>query len=274
MGLRGAFEAMRKNVPKEPAERTSGVVADAVDEELIRAIEHHLLGLKRKIIEDFGKESYDEELAKLAQDPVYSGFSLDRPEYVVIRLMGRVSISIGRRLGEIYDRIPRFLAAARFDISPNQVAEKINGLELDIALRYEHLNTADREHVAETLTDIGADGRETGVAIEIRYNFNPNDSARLRKDVDLARYVREAGLFPVYLIYSTISPREEAIARLARAGWNFVEGQAAINLTNRLLGTDFLAALRRHDVGQFIDQEVESIMECVFGSYAFSQVRL
>src|SRR3954468_23657411 len=103
--------------------------------------------------------------------------------------MGRMSITFGRRLGEIYDKLPRFVASARFDVAPEQVAEKFNGLELDIGLRYSLLSGPDREHLAAVLAEYGADGTETGVGIEIRYNFNPNDSARLRKDVDMAGYV-------------------------------------------------------------------------------------
>lgn len=47
-----------------------------------------------------------------------------------------MSVSVGRRLDEIYDKIPRFVAAARFDLSPEQVAEKFHDLELDIGLRF------------------------------------------------------------------------------------------------------------------------------------------
>src|SRR5690606_9353070 len=84
----------------------------------------HSEPIDRKIAEDFGRESYQEELEKLASDPVYRKFAFDCPEYVIVRLMGRMSISVGRRLGEIYDKIPRFVAGARFNVAPDRIAEK------------------------------------------------------------------------------------------------------------------------------------------------------
>ena len=245
---------------------------DPTERKFIKMFRHHLSGWKRKIDRDFAKPSYDMELAKLATDPVYAKFALDCPEYVLVRLMGRMSISVGRRLGEIYDKLPRFVASARFDVSQEKVAEKFNGLELDIGLRYDYLSIADREHVTATLASYGADGSETGVAIEIRYNFNPNDSARLRKDVDMAEYVRKAGLFPLYLIYSAISPRDEAIARLTRAGWYFLQGEDASDFSIQLLGIDFLGILERADVRERVQKEVRELMASIFSSYAFSQV--
>lgn len=245
---------------------------DPTEQKFLEAIRHHLAGWKRKIDGDFGKRSYDEELAKLAGDPVYAKFAFDCPEYVLVRLMGRMSISVGRRLGEIYDKLPRFVASARFDVSPSQVAEKFNGLELDIGLRYRLLSTEDKSHVSKILAKYGATGGESGVGIEIRYNFNPNDSSRLRKDVDMANYVQGAGLFPLYLIYSAISPRDEAIARLRRAGWNFLQGADASAFTNDLFGADFLGILERPEVQKRVHDEVRDLMASIFKSHAFKQV--
>lgn len=109
---------------------------DPIELRFLEAIHHHLDGWRRKIEQDFGKACFERELAGLEGDPVYSKFAFDCPEYVVVRLMGRMSISVGRRLGEIYDKIPRFVASARFNVAPEQVAEKFNGLELDIGLRH------------------------------------------------------------------------------------------------------------------------------------------
>ena len=245
---------------------------DPFERKFVDSIRHHLAGWKKKIDSDFGRASYEKELAKLTNDPVYAKFALDSPEYVFVRLAGRMSISVGRRLGEIYDKLPRFVASARFNITPEQVAEKLHGLELDMGLRYELLSTADREHVAAMLVGFGVDGNETGVGIEIRYNFNPNDSARLRKDVEMAGHVQDEGLFPLYLIYSAISPREEAIARLTRAGWYFLQGEDASDFTTGLFGIDFLGILERPDVRERVQDEVRQLMVSIFTSYAFSQI--
>ena len=245
---------------------------DPTEQRFLLAIRHHLEGWRNKIAVDFGQESYEEELEKLAGDPVYRKFAFDCPEYVIVRLMGRMSISVGRRLGEIYDKIPRFVAAARFNVAPDKIAEKLNGLELDIGLRYSLLSREDRAFVASVLAKHGGSPNLNGVGIEIRYNFNPNDSSRLRKDVDMANYVQAAGLLPIYLIYSAISPRDEAIARLKRAGWRFLQGAEASSFTTELFGADFLGIMERPEVRDRIHEEVRQMMRSIFESYAFAQV--
>lgn len=246
-----------------------------VERRFLDAIKHHLQGWKTKIETDFSAESYSAELRNLKSDPVYSKFGFDIPEYVLVRLIGRMSISVGRRLGEIYDKLPRFVAAARFNVTPQQVAEKFEGLELDIGLRYELLNADDARHVAAMVRALGnGGGNAQGVGIEIRYNFNPNDSARLRKDVALAGYLRGHGLVPIYLIYSSISPRDDAISRLRRGGWFFLQGEDAGRFTTDLFGTNFLALLDRPDVRQEIHDEVQSIMKSIFNSVAFANIEV
>ena len=245
---------------------------NATEKEFLKSISHHFEGWQRKITHDFSKESYDKELADLSKDPVYSKFALNCPEYVLVRFMGRMSISIGRRLGEMYDKLPRFIASARFGLSLEQIAEKFHGLELDVGLRYSALSNHDKEHIVKLLSNYGADSTEAGVGIEIRYNFNPNDSARLRKDEAMAKYVLSAKLFPLYLIYSDISPRDDAIGRLTRAGWKFLRGNEALDFTNNLFGVNFMDILQQPQVRNQIQNDVQKIMTSITTSYAFSKI--
>jgi hypothetical protein len=185
-----------------------------------------------------------------------------------------MSISIGRRLGEIYDKIPRFVASARFGVTPDQVAEKFDGLELDIGLRYKEVSEDDQKHLENTIKGLGGDPEKfKGIGIEIRYNFNPNDSSRLRKDCDMADKLKEAGLFPMYLIYSAISPRDEAIARLTRAGWMFLQGKDASDFTTNLFAIDFMATMENEKVWGEVKAEVREIMRGIFESKAFEQIK-
>jgi len=162
-----------------------------LETEFIESLRHHLSGLYAKAERDFSQSGFADELRNLRRDPVYPKFALDCPEYALIRLIGRMSISIGRRLGEIYDKIPRFIAASRFNLSPDEVSPKLNSLELDIGLKFNLLSHEDRNHVKETIKQYLQHAEfSRGIGIEIRYNFNPNDSARLRKDVDMANYLR------------------------------------------------------------------------------------
>ena len=239
----------------------------AIDEEFkkrfLAAIRHHVDGLRRKVDTDFSDEAVARELGNLAGDPVYARFGLASHEYVLVRLIGRMSISVGRRLGEIYDKIPRFVAAARFGLTPDQVAEVFGGLELDIGLRIASLGAQDAQHVREILKACGHAGMG-GLGIEIRYNFNPNDSSRLRKDCDMAAKLLEADLAPIYLVFSSISPREDAIARLARAGWTFFQGQDALAFTERLFGLNLMAVLEQPGVARQIQADIKSILASSF----------
>lgn len=246
-----------------------------VEARFLAAVKHHLDGWRAKIAKDFSITSFNAELKSLAGDPVYSKFALDTPEYVLTRLVGRMSISVGRRLGEIYDKIPRFVAAARFGVTPDQVAEKFDGLELDIGLRYGDVSRDDQKHLRGTIQALGGDpDKFKGIGIEIRYNFNPNDSSRLRKDCDMADKLKAAGLFPMYLIYASISPRDEAIARLKRAGWLFLQGKDASDFTTKLFAIDFMATMENDAVWGEVKTEVREIMGGIFVSKAFEQLKV
>jgi hypothetical protein len=248
--------------------------ADALEREVVRALRWHLAGLRAKIAADFADASCENELSALKGDPVYSLFAFDCDEYVLIRMMGRISIAIGRRLGEIYDKIPRVLAAARYGLTANDVAAKFDGLEMDVCLRLAQLNgNEDRRHVQKVAKSfIPAARVRNGLAIEIRYNFNPNDSSRLRKDVHLGELVAAAGLTPIYLVFSTISPRVEAIARLKRAGWHFLVGADASRFSQELLGLDLESVLRTGSIRDEMTTEVSSIMQSMVRSDAFRRV--
>ena len=247
-----------------------------VERRFLEGLRRHLGGWRDKVATDFSEGAYNDELAALGGDGIYSMFSLDNPTYVLIRLMGRMSISIGRRLGEIYDKIPRFVVQARFGLSAEEVGPKIRGrLDLDIGIPYNSPNLADpdRQHIMRCVQEhlgINTADRE-GLGIEIRYNFNPNDSARLRKDDNMARYLVEDGMLPIYIIFSGISPRDEAIQRLTRNGWTFVIGENAVSFMKELTGMDLETIMERPVVKTEISQEVAAIMRSILDSHAFGE---
>lgn len=238
---------------------------------LRNTLKYHLNGLKGKIEEDFSKGSFDSELDDLRGDPVYRRFFFDSPEYVLVRLMGRISISIGRRLGEIYDKVPRYVTAERFSLSKEQVAPKLNKLELDIGIPLEGLSQEDTQHVKSIATKHFRNYNKLGLGIEIRYNFNPNDSSRLRKDVEMANLLISNKYFPIYLIYCSISPRNDAISRLTKAGWNFLVGDQANAFMTELLEIDISRILEVPSIRDDIQKQVNSIMKEMFETYAFKE---
>jgi hypothetical protein len=135
------------------------------------------------------------------------------------------------------------------------------------------LSSADSAHLQSTINKyFPAARKHAGVGIEIRYNFSPNDSARLRKDVAMARYVKAEKLFPVYLVFSGISPRAEAMSRLKRAGWAFLTGNQAAEFAQALFGLDLASILDEPLIKEEIQREVGAIMSSMIRSYAFQKV--
>jgi hypothetical protein len=244
-----------------------------VEEKFLAILRANLIGLRAKVVNDFSEENFLRELQMLQNDPVYSSFAFASPEYLLIRLMGRISISIGRRLGEIYDKIPRIAASARFGLSAIQVAPLLEKLELDVALNFAYLSNADVEHIRQVVRHyLSSVQLDSGVGIEVRYNFNPNDSSRLRKDAMMATYVRNEKLLPIYLVFSTISPRAEAIARLERAGWEFLIGETAIAFAKDLLNMDLAQILEAPEIKAEIHRDVNEIIGAMMTSYAFQEI--
>lgn len=243
-------------------------------EKLLVELRWHIRGWLDKVARDLSNEATERELAALQGDPVYKSFGLATREYVLIRLMGRLSISIGRRLGEIYDKLPRIAAQARFGLDAESVAPVIaERLALDVAVPLSKLSPEDQSHVRDvTARHLPGCSLGDGPAIEIRYNFNPNDSARLRKDCEMAALLRERSLLPIYLVFSTISPRDEAIARLKRAGWTFLVGPEASRFMAELIGLDIAEALLEEKAQVEIKREMEALMKQVFRSAAFQSV--
>lgn len=243
----------------------------------VEELRHHLEGWKDKVDTDFAEKNFKKEIEGLVEDPVYAKFHLATADYVFIRLMGRMSVSIGRRLGEIYDKIPRFAAQGRYELKRDQVVTKLGGLEIDIRLKYSDLKDNDLASLKLTIRKFLKIDPSVcnGLGIEIRYNFNPNDSSRLRKDKQLAGLMIDDGLYPVYLVFADNSPRlEDAVKSLQKAGWNFLVAKPALDFMAEVVGFDITSVLEQETVSDNIKKETEAIMEKIWSSYAANQLTL
>jgi hypothetical protein len=73
-------------------------IAARTRERFLLALRHHFQGWINKARQDFGDKAFADELSALSGDELYTNFGLASPEYAIIRLMGRMSVSFGRRL--------------------------------------------------------------------------------------------------------------------------------------------------------------------------------
>lgn len=250
-------------------------IATRTRQRFLDALRHHFRGWIAKATQDFGETSYQNELTLLKGDELYSQFGLAIPEYVCVRFMGRMSISFGRRLGEIYDKVPRSVAAARFNLAEADATGEYgdDDLRLDMRIPMDKLSEVDKKHVLAMVEKFLPGTVVTnGLGIEIRYNFNPNDSARLRKDDHFAGLLKADGLTPIYLIFSGISPRDEAIARLQRAGWHFLIADKASQFTTELTTMDLGSILQEPAVRDEVNREIGKVMNAIYDSPAFRAV--
>ena len=252
-------------------------------ESFLKQLRHHMKGWEEKVHELFYTQEFNEGLQLLKSDPVYSRFGFDIPEFEIVRRIGRMSISIGRRIGEIYDKVPRLMAQAKFGLTKEIVAQKIptassgSGLEMDILLPYEkfddHGEVRRVRELVSSLDNSGFPSGSKGIGIEIRFNFNPNDSSRLRKDVELGKALQDNGFLPIYLIFTENSPRDEAILRLSRSGWNFIIGNEAKQFMHHLFEADFTTILDEPTISKEIKSYSKKLMRSIFTSPAYKTIQ-
>ena len=218
----------------------------------------HFEELLQKIENEFDNNNFNLELHNLKVDPVYSLWHFDRKEYVLIRKMGRISISIGRRLGDVYDKVIREAIMARFDLTLDQVAPKLGdkpSIEIDAKIGFNDINKNEIRRIKKVArsTFLKIPRQYEGLGIECRYNFNPNDSARLRKDLRMYELVANSNLIPIFLVFSTSSPRQDAINRLSKTGWKFLIGNDSYKFLKNIVEFDFKTFLK--------SKQIQSIMK-------------
>lgn len=244
---------------------------EEMERNLVETIRRHFEELHEKIVSEFSDIKFEKELADLQDDPVYSLWNFDREEYVLVRKIGRISISIGRRFGDIYDKLIRDAMKIRFGLTQEQVAPRLgttNPIELDARIAFNQINGAEKARIQNTISSYCETVDEIdGLGIEVRYNFNPNDSARLRKDVAMCKLLEDDNLFPIFLVFSTSSPRHDAIARLTRAGWLFFIGDESYNFLKEITGFDFKRFLIRDDVKEIVVTESDRIFRSLKDKY-------
>jgi len=190
-----------------------------------------------------------------ADDPVYSIFGLDSPEYIAAAFAGGIITSIHRKIGDAYEDCVRIIFSTQYHLTAEQVryTALISGgdrqlrrsLDVYFALKdiprtqwesWTSYADAQLKQISPTpKVDIEA------IGFEVRHCYQSADSKRAQADEAMARHCIVSGILPVMLIFCAQSNR--SVITRYRSLWVVTEGHASYDLIKAQTGFDFYAFL-------------------------------
>lgn len=195
---------------------------------------------------------------KYANDPLYSIFGLDSPEYIAATLSGGTITSIHRKLGDIYEECVRTVFMDRLRLSVDQINYSAtirsgDGEEhrsADVCLLFEHLADGDRRRIdsycRQEIKHLTDKPRITlaGVGMEIRHCYQTGDSKRAQADEALARHFFLSGILPMMPLFCDQSNR--SIISRYRSVWIIKQGMDSYEMVKIISGYDLYDFLNRN----------------------------
>jgi hypothetical protein len=190
-----------------------------------------------------------------ADDPVYSIFGLDSPEYLAAALAGGTITSIHRKIGDAYEECVRIIFSAQYQLTAGQVQYKAmisSGdrqlrRSLDVYFALKDIPRTRQESWAsyadsqlKQITPTPKVNVET-IGFEVRHCYQSADSKRVQADEAMARHCIVSGILPVMLIFCAQSNR--SVINRYRSLWVVTEGHASYDLVKVHTGFDFYAFL-------------------------------
>lgn len=197
-------------------------------------------------------------LERLGQDPVYSIFGLDSPEYAVAALAGCTLTSIHRKLGDIYESCVKTVFMNQPGLAPDLVTysasivsgEKEETRSADVYLQFDRLPDDFRERVTTYCDrELHALAKSPqvnliGVGMEVRHCYQTGDSKRTQADEAMARHLMLSGILPIMPLFCEQSNR--GIVRRYRSVRVIKEGLDSYDLVKELSGYDLYDFLKRN----------------------------
>ncbi len=202
-----------------------------------------------------GRLSASELKQAFADDPVYSIFGLDSPEYIAAALAGGTITSIHRKLGDAYESCIRLIFSTQYQLTAEQIqytalissGDRQMRRSLDVYLALQDIPAWRRESWASyadsQLRQISPTPRVDieAIGLEVRHCYQSADAKRVQADEAMARHCIVSGILPVMLIFCEQSNRS-VISRY-RSLWVVTEGHASYDLVKAQTGFDFYAFL-------------------------------
>ena len=228
----------------------------ALDSKLHSIIISHLTKIDEYVYK--GQQRKQEISVSFENDPLYSIFGLNSPEYIAAALSGGIITSIHRKIGDAYEECVREIVAANFSLTHDQIsysAPIASGTatmerSLDCLLRLSDCGTKAKSRVLalaqQEINQLTQTPRITiaGIGFEIRHCYQSADSKRAQADEAMARHLLVSGFVPIMLVFCNQS--NQSILHRYRATWIVKEGMDSYNLVRQLTGYDYYGFLNRH----------------------------
>lgn len=216
-------------------------------------LEQYLPGPVKKV--GGGKDAL---LNRYHNDPVYSMWGLDSPEYVAATLAGGTITSIHRKLGDIYQDVIKAIFIAKLGQKTAHLSysaaipsgTKEEKRSADAYLQFNRLSEPARRAVVAwcrtELKNLAARPRIklVGIGLEIRHCYQTGDSKRSQADEAMARHLLVSGILPVMPLFCNQS-NPSVISRY-RSVWIVKEGMQSYELIRDFTGYDYFDFLQRN----------------------------
>jgi len=154
-------------------------------------------------------------LNRYRDDPIFSIFGLDSPEYVGATLAGGTITSIHRKIGDICEDCVRRIFMATLSQSADQISYsaviRSGNVEetrtADTYLQFDRLTRDARRRIERycnrDLKSLSDRPRVTliGVGMEVRHCYQTGDSKRTQADEAMARHLLVSGVLPIMPLF-------------------------------------------------------------------------
>lgn len=204
------------------------------------------------------KGTREKLLISYQQDPVFSMFGLDSPEYLSATLAGGTATSIHRKIGDIYEGCVKTIFMQALKQSPSDVTystvirsgDEEQKRSADAFLRFDRLDAPARKRVtAYCQSEIAKltphpSINLVGVAMEVRHCYQTGDSKRTQADEAMARHLLLSGILPVMPLFCNQS--NPGIISRYQSVWVVKQGMEAYQMLKTLAAYDFYDFLKRN----------------------------
>lgn len=193
-----------------------------------------------------------------AQDPLFSVFGLDSPDYIVTSRGGGLVTSVHRKIGDAMQETVQVAMEHQLELSAEQLSyradiasgDQVESRSIDCFIALGDLRAAHRHRIhtiARRLTQTVAPGSSfsiNGLGFEVRHCYQSADSKRVQADEAMARHLYLSNIVPVMLVFCGLSNR--SVMDRYRHVWVLTEGMASFDLVSEITAYDFYGFFTRH----------------------------